>query len=166
MTEATLRVARMDEAIAVVDALLRGERVEHDGPDFVVDGVAVGPRPIQQPRPPIWLGGMRPGALRRAARWDGWIAIAVSDDGGSMTLEPAALGRMVTQIRDERAALGRSADPFDVAVFGFVEPGDRDTPEAYRAAGATWWLESLSGMRGSLDQLLAIVTAGPPEARR
>ena len=33
---------------------------------------------------------------------------------------------------------------------------------AFGDAGVTWWLESLSPMRGSLDELRRIVEAGPP----
>jgi len=32
----------------------------------------------------------------------------------------------------------------------------------YGTAGATWWFESLSPMRGSVDELERIVGAGPP----
>jgi alkanesulfonate monooxygenase SsuD/methylene tetrahydromethanopterin reductase-like flavin-dependent oxidoreductase (luciferase family) len=159
--DAPSRVARLDEGVALVDALLRGETVHHEGPAFVVRDVAVGPRPIQQPRPPIWVGGMRPGALRRAARWDGWIAIAVADDGSAINLPPDAFHGMVERVYAERAALGRSDEPFDVAVFAFSEPPGSDGARAYEEAGATWWLESLSPMRGSLDTLLSIVAAGP-----
>ena len=88
------------------------------------DGVAVGPRPVQQPRPPIWLGGMRPGALRRAARWDGWIAIAVADDGSGINLSPDAFGQMVVRVRAERAALGRADGARStIAVFAYSGPG-------------------------------------------
>ncbi|HSL32989.1 MAG TPA: LLM class flavin-dependent oxidoreductase [Candidatus Limnocylindrales bacterium] len=160
--DAASRMPRFDEAIDLVDALLRGETVGHDGPGFVVRDVAVGPRPVQQPRPPIWLGGMRPGALRRAARWDGWIAIAVADDGSGISLSPEAFGEKVERVRAERAALGRDAEPFDVAVFAFSDPYGPELAQTYAAAGATWWLESLSPMRGSLDDLLRIVAAGPP----
>ena len=157
-----VRIARLDEALPIVDARRRGETVERRGPAFTVDGVAVGPRPVQEPRPPIWLGGMRPGALRKAAHWDGWIAIAMADDGSGINLSPEAFGQMVVSVRTEREAIGRGDVQFDVAVFAASGPGEQSLVRAYADAGATWWLESLSPMRGSLDELRAIVTAGPP----
>ncbi len=160
--EAPQRIRRMDEAADVVDALLRGRRLAWTAGDDGGKDVAVGPRPVQQPRPPIWLGGMRPGAIRRAARWDGWIAIAVSEDGSTMELHPDAFGAMVERLRRERAALGRADDPVDVALFAFSEPREVDLVARYEDAGATWWLESLSPLRGSFEQLLGRVQAGPP----
>jgi alkanesulfonate monooxygenase SsuD/methylene tetrahydromethanopterin reductase-like flavin-dependent oxidoreductase (luciferase family) len=154
------RVALMDAALPVVDRWLRGEAAHLDAPGAA--DVVVGPRPVQQPRPPIWFGGMRPGALRRAARWDGWIALAVSDDGSEMVLAPDALAEMVGRVRDERESIGLAGEPFDVAIFAFSQPGRAEVPRAFEDAGATWWLESLSPMRGSLEELLAIVDAGPP----
>jgi alkanesulfonate monooxygenase SsuD/methylene tetrahydromethanopterin reductase-like flavin-dependent oxidoreductase (luciferase family) len=154
------RVARMDAAIAAIDPWLRGEAARLD-----VEGateVRVGPRPVQSPRPPIWLGGMRPGALRRAARWDGWIAIATSEDGSSMALSPEAFGEKVDRVRAERAAIGHQEEPFDIAVFGYSDPGGVGLVASYAEHGATWWLESLSPMRGSVDELLAVVQGGPP----
>ena len=157
------RVARMDAALAAIDPWLRGETARLDA-DGAAD-VRVGPRPIQTPRPPIWLGGMRPGALRRAARWDGWIAIATSEDGSAIALSPEAFGEMVARVRAERATLGRQAEPFDVAVFGYSDPGGAGLVASYAEHGATWWLESLSPMRGTMDELLAVVQAGPPGKR-
>lgn len=158
------RIATMDEALGLVDAFLRGETVTHDGPAFRVGGVSVGPRSIQRPRPPIWLGGMRPGALRRAARFEGWIAIATTEDGSGIALSPDGMAAMVVDFRVERERLGHSDEPFDVAVFAFSDAGSAgaELVRGYEAAGATWWLESLSGMRGPLDELLARVEAGPP----
>ncbi|HSO30489.1 MAG TPA: LLM class flavin-dependent oxidoreductase [Candidatus Sulfomarinibacteraceae bacterium] len=154
------RVALMDAALPVVDRWLRGEAARLDQPGAAE--VAVGPRPLQVPRPPVWFGGMRPGALRRAARWDGWIALATSDDGSEMVLSPDALGEMIGRVNAERAGLGRSDEPFDVALFARSDLGGANVAGAYAAAGATWWLESLSPMRGSPDELLAVVEAGPP----
>jgi alkanesulfonate monooxygenase SsuD/methylene tetrahydromethanopterin reductase-like flavin-dependent oxidoreductase (luciferase family) len=160
--EAKARTALMDESLELVDGYLRGRSVEHDGPGFVARRVAVGPPPTQQPRPPIWLGGMKPGALRRAARLDGWIGIATSEDGSAMVLTPEAFGEMVARLNGERATAGRVDEPFEVALFALSEPGDAGLVARYAAAGATWWLESLSPQRGSFDRLLERVEAGPP----
>ncbi len=150
----------MDADLAVIDPWLRGEPAKLQGGTEV----SLGPRPVQVPRPPIWIGGMRPGALRRAARWDGWIAIAMSDDGSEMALSPGTFGDMVRTVQRERAASGIPGS-FDVAVLGISKPSDPTTVAAFADAGATWWLESLSLMRGSPEQLLAIVEAGPPHHR-
>jgi alkanesulfonate monooxygenase SsuD/methylene tetrahydromethanopterin reductase-like flavin-dependent oxidoreductase (luciferase family) len=156
------RVAAMDEGLRLVDAFLRGETVEHQGHHYEVHGAAVGPRPIQAPRPPIWLGGVRPGALRRAAAWDGWIGIIVTEDGSGLALTPDDVAARMDLIEAERSALGRSGSPFDAALFADSRFASPDTIRAYGEAGATWWLESLSPMRGTNDELLAIVEAGPP----
>ena len=39
---------------------------------FTIEGLAFDPKPVQQPRPPIYVGGNSKVALRRAARHEGW----------------------------------------------------------------------------------------------
>ncbi len=68
------RGALLDGAIEVVAAAFRDEFPVYDGPTWRVRDVGLRPRPVQQPRPPIWVGGSTPAALRRAAaRGDGWL---------------------------------------------------------------------------------------------
>lgn len=150
--DAAERIDAFDAGTERIDAYLRG-----------TGDLRVGPGPVQVPRPPIWIGGMRPGALRRAARWDGWIGIAVADDGSGMNLSPDAFGGMVRRLRDERDALGpeHAAERFDVAVLALSERSECALVAGFAAAGATWWLESLSPLRGSIDQLLERIEAGP-----
>jgi len=100
---------------------------------------------------PIWIGGNSAPALRRASRWDGWIANSVDVPG--MTMTPDELARKVE-------AIGR-ANGFDVACNGYSSAGDRALCAAYADAGATWWLENLHDRRLSPDELLARVAAGP-----
>jgi probable F420-dependent oxidoreductase len=64
----------LDEAIDAVRAALVDEFPSHDGKRWSFKDVGVGPRPVQQPRPPIWVGGSAPPSLRRAAeKGDGWL---------------------------------------------------------------------------------------------
>jgi probable F420-dependent oxidoreductase len=64
----------LDDAIELVAAAFRDEFPEHDGRVWRVRDLGLRPRPVQQPRPPIWVGGSTPAALRRAAiRGDGWL---------------------------------------------------------------------------------------------
>src|SRR5204862_1438603 len=47
----------------------------------VAPGFRAAPRPAQRPRPPVWLAGSTPPAIRRAATLgDGWLPQGPSDD--------------------------------------------------------------------------------------
>ena len=68
------RGRRMDEALALLRALLTGEPLTHHGEFFDVDDALILPAP--QPAIPIVVGGRSDAALRRAGRLgDGWIGI-------------------------------------------------------------------------------------------
>ncbi len=68
------RGAVMDEAVSVLKELLSREHVTHDGRDFQITDATIQPRPHQKPRPPIWIGGWKKPALRRAAQMaDAWF---------------------------------------------------------------------------------------------
>jgi alkanesulfonate monooxygenase SsuD/methylene tetrahydromethanopterin reductase-like flavin-dependent oxidoreductase (luciferase family) len=151
------RAAMLDEGLALLDGLLRGERVDHQGSYYTAKGVTLAPLPIQQPRPPIWIGGESKAALRRAARWDGWI-IPGANMEGQMEKTPEWLAEHVAEIRLQRA----SNDPFEVAINGVSAADETGLPKTYASAGATWWLECLFGMRGSVEEMLRRVEAGPP----
>lgn len=148
--DAKKRAAMLDEGLSILDGLLSGETVTHQGEHYSVEGVALTPPPVRRPRVPIWIGGESPAALRRAARWDGWLAPATSPEGTpTMAKSPERIAEMVAQVRRHRA----SDAPFEVAVDGYTEPGDAGLSRSYAEAGATWWLESVHGMRGPLEEM-------------
>ena len=159
--DAKERAARLDEGLTVLDRLWSGASVRHRGQHYAVEGVSLEPLPLQRPRVPIWIGGEGAPALRRAARWDGWLAPATNPDG-TMSKSPGRIAEMVAQIRRHRT----TDAPFEVAVDGYSESGDPTLPRAYEAAGATWWLESIHGTRGPLEENMARIGAGPPETER
>jgi probable F420-dependent oxidoreductase len=68
------RGALTDEAVRGIAAALEHEFPELPGPRWPVRDAGVAPRPVQRPRPPIWIGGSSRPALRRAAALgDGWL---------------------------------------------------------------------------------------------
>jgi probable F420-dependent oxidoreductase len=69
------RVSRMTESIAVLREAWTEDKASFAGEHFNFHDVAVLPKPVQQPHPPIWMGALAPKAIERAGRiGDGWIA--------------------------------------------------------------------------------------------
>ena len=66
--------SRANEALEIIRRLWQGETVSFHGKHFDIDHAKLSPRPVQQPNPPIWVGGFSKAAARRAARYgDGYI---------------------------------------------------------------------------------------------
>jgi probable F420-dependent oxidoreductase len=57
---------------AIIELWTSAEPVFH-GRYVNFEHIAFEPKPIQQPHPPIWIGGNSRAAMRRAARHDGWF---------------------------------------------------------------------------------------------
>jgi alkanesulfonate monooxygenase SsuD/methylene tetrahydromethanopterin reductase-like flavin-dependent oxidoreductase (luciferase family) len=99
----------------------------------------LGPRDI-----PIWIGGNSARARRLAARYEGWLPDSTTPEEMRMSPE---------DIRDEAQK--------EIGVMGYSAASEHAVHASYATAGTTWWLESLHDRRGSLDELLARVKAGP-----
>ena len=147
-TDVKVRATMLDEGLDLLRRFWSGEEVSHRGEHYTVDGVTLAPTPVQE-HLPIWIGGNRPASLRRAARWDGWVADSADPTG--MTLSPDDVARSI-------GAIGREND-YEVAVLGERERGD---PAAYERAGVTWWLENVHDRRGDFREMLASIERGPP----
>jgi len=97
-----------DEAVAGLALALTDEFPVLPGPRWPVSGMGLRPRPVQTPRPPIWVGGSSPAALRRTARFaDGWLPQSV---GPNLDL----LGTL----RELRAEY-RSGAPLDIGAISY-----------------------------------------------
>jgi len=97
----------LDEAIDVIIAAFVNEYPNHDGPTWHVHDRGLRPRPVQQPRPPIWVGGSTKGAMRRAAeRGDGWLPQGVPEIG---------MEKAIAFIREHRAKV-RGDAPIEIGM--------------------------------------------------
>jgi alkanesulfonate monooxygenase SsuD/methylene tetrahydromethanopterin reductase-like flavin-dependent oxidoreductase (luciferase family) len=68
------RFARLEEALALMAKVWEGEEFDFAGAFWTLRGATPHVVPVQRPRPPVWMGAMRPVGIRRAARLaDGWI---------------------------------------------------------------------------------------------
>ena len=67
------------------------ETVTHHGEFFSFDEVVFEPKPVQQPWPPILVGGESKAALRRAARLgDGWLGMGHTFESAAAQIDDAA----------------------------------------------------------------------------
>jgi probable F420-dependent oxidoreductase len=71
-----VRVDRMQEAVAVMKALLSDGVVTHEGTHYRVTNLDGRPKPVQRPHPPLLIGGARKRMLRFAAREADIVGVA------------------------------------------------------------------------------------------
>ena len=122
---------RLDECLQILTLGLGGERFDHEGTHYTLRQAAIRPRPVQRPRPPIWLGAMSRRGVERAAAF-----------GLPLLLDPIStisqLESLVTHYRDECARHGSEPEVI-LMRWGFVD-GAHDAAEAWwpHVRGALW----------------------------
>lgn len=164
------RGAMLDEALDVLAGLWSSEPFTYAGQHFTVKDAHFLPKPAQQPRIPIWVGGFWPNKapFRRAAKWDGAFPLFLQAQDEEQEL--AQLKEAVSYLSAQRT----DDHPLDIICIG-VTPGDQ--PEQAAAAarkraslGATWWLECIAPFRFGkgfeeewpVDALRERILQGPP----
>jgi hypothetical protein len=154
-TDLRERAARLDEGIDIIDRLWRGEYT-YQGSHYELDLTArtdlAGFRPVQQPRPPIWVVGKwpHPKSMRRVLRTDGWLPYMDETT-------PEGVHDGIEWLR----ANGELSEDFDVIIEGETP---RDDPTPWAEAGCTWWLDARWGDFDNirLDESRERLAVGPP----
>ena len=110
-----------------------------------IDGMGATPRPVQSPRPPVWVGGSSDAAITRAARFgDGWIP------QGPATREAVDL------LLRERERDGRTDEPYAI---GHIAP--------WIYVGTPDWETGADTITGSPEAIAeAVLASGPPEVNQ
>ncbi|NKB55117.1 MAG: TIGR03619 family F420-dependent LLM class oxidoreductase [Alphaproteobacteria bacterium] len=101
------RGKRTDDGLAIVKKLWTEAKASHDSPYFSFTDTELGPKPVQRPHLPIYIGGNSPAAMRRTARFaDAWHPFKITPEGLAET-------RPVLEAALREA--GRSSDGFPIA---------------------------------------------------
>ena len=168
-TDRKTRAGRLDEGLDILTGLWRGQPFNYDGKYYHIKETKFYPlpRPVQQPRIPIWVVGAwpRPKSMQRALRYDGLLPNVMNERGEHQPATPDAIRAIAAYVKTRRSA----ATPFDIVVEGATPGEDRAAAAAqvqpWIDAGATWWIEALWGAPDQPTDFPAIrrrITQGPP----
>lgn len=161
VTETKQRAGMVDEALDVIAGLWSGEPFSYQGQHYQIQDVTFLPKPVQQPRIPIWIGGgyPLPGPLERAARWDGACMYKFTGGGPWQDMTPDDIRRLRAFVDEWRGA----GTPFEITVGGRERGEDWEQDRAHIAAvaeaGATWWGEHI--LPSDLEVMRTAIARGP-----
>ena len=119
------------EAVAALKELWTKDEAEFHGRYYDFPPVYMYPKPVQDPHPPVLLGGMARNVLQRVARWgDGWLPNRVTPE------QIDESRKVLDALADER---GRDPESLTISVFGATAGNDpaggRGLHERGRPAG-------------------------------
>lgn len=122
------RGARTDDYLEVLRTLWCDDPSAHDGPYYRLPECRMFPKPVQDPHPPVHVGGESDAALRRAARaGQGWH---------TFNRRPGDLAEPLTRLEALLAEQGRARSDLEITVCPYFHELTPDRVEQYAAAGA------------------------------
>jgi len=102
--------ARADEFIQALREIWTKDVVQLDGKFYQIPASKIGPKPVQKPHPPIFLGGFSPKTFERIVKYaNGWIGVVA---GPLEYLEFS-----VKMLRDEAKRAGKDPKAFEILVL-------------------------------------------------
>jgi alkanesulfonate monooxygenase SsuD/methylene tetrahydromethanopterin reductase-like flavin-dependent oxidoreductase (luciferase family) len=126
------RLARFRDSVTIIKRLWEEERVDFEGDHFTLEQAHIQPRPVQKPRPPVWILGWAENAVRRAARlsdaWSPGPSASLSDIKSRMPVYREALA--------EAGVEGAETARIPLQRFLFVA----ETEEEAIEEGGKWFL--------------------------
>ncbi len=178
VTDKQARTEMLDETIDILKLLFQGKQFDYNGKHYhlkltQMDEQHYPPRPIQQPRIPLWVVGVWPHkkSMQRVLKADGLLPQKMNAAGEFVEVTPEDIREMRKFIESSSVGavgvdLGGTPQPtpFDIVVEGKTSDMDPKTPgklAAFAEAGATWWIEGMWGY--SLEDAVKRIRQGPPQ---
>ena len=150
VTDTKARAEMLDEGIDILTLLYQRKQFDYDGKHYhlkltLVDELHYPPRPVQQPRIPLWTVGIWPRkkSMERVLKCDGILVEKMNHEGKGEEVTPADIREIKAYIEANRTL----TTPFDIVVGGKTAGLDKaqlqDKLLSWKEAGATWWIEGL-----------------------
>jgi len=166
-TDNRSRAEMLDETIDILTLLYQRKQFDYDGKHYhlkltLMDEMHYPPKPVQQPRIPLWVVGIwpRPKSMQRTLKCDGLLPEKRDADGKPADLTPEDLRQIKAYVEENRT----STTPFDIVVSGKTAGQDparvKDKFLEWADAGATWWIEGLWG--DPEEVVIERLRQGPP----
>jgi probable F420-dependent oxidoreductase len=158
----SVRIARLEEAVLAIRALLAGEAVSAHGEHYQLEGLSVRPRPVQAGGVPIVLGGGGRKMLSLAGRLGDIVSVATENNGRN---DPSVLGpgirraAVADQIGWVRDAAGERFDRLEINLRVRIAAigTDREAEARTAAEGMDCSADDLLGspfcLLGSVDEV-------------
>ena len=128
---------RADEFLQVLKKIWTDEIVEFKGQFYNIPASKIGPKPLQEPHPPILLGGFSPKTFSRIVNYaNGWIGIAGFGPLGQ-------LEQMINGLKESTRKLDK--DPSNIGIYIGSYPNVLESPVSSN--------ETRSPMTGTIEQI-------------
>jgi probable F420-dependent oxidoreductase len=106
---------RADEYVKVLKKIWTEENVEFKGQYYSIPQSKIGPKPVQKPHIPIYLGGFSPNSIKRIIENDlnGWLGIV----GGIAPL--GYVEKIIKDLKNEAIKANKNVDNFKVILLAY-----------------------------------------------
>ncbi|HEV8536213.1 MAG TPA: TIGR03560 family F420-dependent LLM class oxidoreductase [Candidatus Limnocylindria bacterium] len=102
------RVEQLRDGLEITRRLWSDDRATYHGKHYRIDDAVCAPKPVQRPRPPIWIGGAGPRVMRLAARYADGFDLGKHGTGGA-DLTPEEMAESFRELESMERAANREA---------------------------------------------------------
>jgi len=155
-----VRIARLEEALAVIKGCFACEPFDFSGEHYTIKGYAAEPAPVQQPHPPILVGGGGRKVLTLAGREADIVGINPNLRKGEITgdaVESALAEATRRKIEWVREGAGERFEDLELQIRYFVAAITDDPVGLAEAVGGAYGLEAQDALESG------VALAGPLE---
>ena len=167
VTNNKARAEMLDETIDILTLLYQRKQFDFNGKHYhlkltQLDTMHYPPKPVQQPRIPLWCVGLYPSkiSMQRALKCDGVIVEKRSPDNKPEDVTPEDIRQIRTYVDENRP----ESTSFDIVMNGNVanlnQSQLQDKLLPLIDAGATWWIDGL--FDATEESAIERIRRGPP----